>query len=128
VMATFSHATIICSIARQNVLRNEFGTCIPHARGGGPPQEVGEATAVMYSPRTWGWTGLRGGATVSLFPPTEIGYLDEPSAAFQQNVGRFDIAMHEALSMCGRQPLRRLDADAKDFLQRQRAASLQVFL
>lgn len=52
--------------------------CGPHARGGGPAGRNPSGSAAMWSPRTWGWSGLPG----SQAPPVVV--VPRPWGWFEQ--------------------------------------------
>ncbi len=56
-------------------------SCVPHARGDGPPEQGVQTWAFGCSPRAWGWTGGR--TVMGLFTnvfPTRVG-MDRAAAS-----------------------------------------------
>ena len=72
--------------------------------------------------------GLRQTGVIYGSGQAEIGDLHAFNAVVQQDIGRLDIAMHEALGMSGRQTLGCLNADAKNFFHVLRTATPQTIL
>ena len=61
-------------MVRGNQVGNQRGTGSPHARGDGPNEGISRQAADEFSPRAWGWSGLRSLRNVTdVVLPTRVG-------------------------------------------------------
>src|SRR5437870_3782387 len=78
----------------------------PHARGDGPMAGCVDAFTELFSPRAWGWTGLRGGGLLAadVFP-TRVG-MDRHEVDFRRDRAGFPHARGDGPRPAHPSPLR----------------------